>query len=317
MVQAGIKSAPISSFEEDIRAELARGDLAIGSTAPVMRTLLSNSDPLLFSNEIVARVRGMLSHLARQLLAVQAEEAGAADPLAIPRSQANDLTAILAADSGLLRHVHALALECQLIERLQVQNGLDGALTPLLQAQVASPDASTAETAMATLAAQVRFLQHSRRMELPLEELPADLFHVALQALAAPTEPESAGRALARLRGGYDEGRSRRALISRLVTGLGTTSAAALSVDHAGIAIFLSALALASGQDRDIVVFSTSGSQVARLALALRAAGLKRQEAARQFLFFHPELALPEEFEALGAHAAAGMLVSADPFAGE
>jgi hypothetical protein len=317
MVKAGIKSIAVSSVEDDLRAELARGDTAIGSIGPVLRNLLANDDHSLFSDEIVARVRGMLGDLARQLLAVEAEEAGAQDPLAAAERHAPAVAASLIADSALLSHVHALALEWQLTERLQARNGLDAALSPLLQAHIASRDAGAAETGMATLAAQVRFLQHARRMELPLSELPGDLFHAALQVMrahAGSSESDAANRAVVRLRGEYDEGKSGLALIAKLVTGLGATATAALAVDHAGAAIFLSALALASGQDRDLAVLSTNNRQLARLALALRAAGLKREQAEAQFEFLHPEGSLPDGFDALRASAAAALLASTDPF---
>lgn len=317
MVQAGIKSIAVASVEDDLRSELARSDTAIGSIGPVLRNLLANDDHSLFSDEIVARVRGMLGDLARQLLAVEAEEAGAEDPLAAAERHAPEVSASLIADTALLGHVHALALEWQLTERLQARNGLDAALSPLLQAHIASRDAGAAETAMATLAAQVRFLQHARRMELPLGELPGDLFHAALQVMrahAGTSEPDAAERAVTRLRGDYDEGKSRLALIAKLVTGLGTTATMALAVDHAGAAIFLSALALASGQDRDLAVLSTNDRQLARLALAMRAAGLKREQAEAQFVFLHPEVSLPEGFDALRANAAAALLASASPF---
>ena len=170
---------------------------------------------------------------------------------------------------------------------------------------------------MATLAAQVRFLQHARRMELPLGELPSELFDAALQTLrahAGERERDAAGRALTRLRGDYDEGKSRLALIARLITGLGATAATALAVDHAGVALFLSALALGSGQDRDLAVLSTNDRQLARLVLGLRAAGLKRQQAEAQFVFLHQDVSLPEGFDSLRASAAAALLASAAPF---
>jgi hypothetical protein len=317
MVQAGISSIAVSSVEDDLRAELARGDLAIGSIGPVLRNLLAHDDHSLFSDEMVARVRGMVGHLARQLFAVEAEEAGAHDPFAVAERHAPAVAESLIADAALLGHVHALALEWQLTGRLQARNGLDSALSPLLQSLIASRDADSATAAMATLAAQVRFMQHARRMELPLGELPGDLFHAALQVMrahAGESEPDAAERALVRLRESYDEGKSRLALIARLVTGLGATAATALAVDHAGVAIFLSALALGSGQDRDLAVLSTNDRQLGRLSLALRAAGLKREQAEAQFVFLHPDVSLPEGFDALRASAAAALLASAHPF---
>jgi hypothetical protein len=102
-------------------------------------------------------------------------------------------------------------------------------------------------------------------------------------------------------------------LIGRLVTGLGATATAALAVDHAGVAIFLSALALASGQDRDLAVLSTNDRQLARLALSLRASGLKPKAVEEQFLYLHPEVALPEGFDQLRPDRAAALLHSSFP----
>ena len=74
------------------------------------------------------------------------------------------------------------------------------------------------------------------------------------------------------------------------------------------MAFFVSALALASGQDRDMAVLATNEGQLARLALALRAAGLKPAGVEEQFLALHPDVALPEGFETLGADRAAALL---------
>lgn len=319
MVQARKTKIAAPSVEDTLRGELAQGDLVIGSIGPVLRNLLATDDLSLFSDEIVARVRGMIADLARQLLLVEAEEAGAEDPHAAAQARIAAVAQSLSGNPALLGHVHALALEWQLTERLHVRNGFDPALSPLLQAQIAARDASAAETAMATLAAQVRFLQHARRMDLPLGELSGDLFHAALQVMrshAVEREADAAERALTRLRADYDESRNRLALVARLVTGLGAHATAALAVDHAGVAIFLTALALASGQERDLAVLATNDRQLARLSLSLRAAGLKREQIEGQFAYFHPDVAPPEGFDALRANAASALLASTDPFGG-
>lgn len=319
MVQARMKTITAPSVDDTLRAQLAQSDGVIGSIGPVLRNLLANDDFSLFSEEIVARVRGMLGDLARHLLTVHAEEAGAGDPHEAAEARAADVAGSLVENAALLGHVHALALEWQLTERLHARNGFDPALSPLLQARIAARDAAVSQTAMATLAAQVRFLQQTRRMELPLTELPGDLFHTALQVLrshAGQEAGDAADRALARLRADYDESSSRLALIARLVTGLGTTATSALAVDHAGTAIFLTALALASGQDRDLAVLSTNDRQLARLALSLRAAGLKREQIEAQFVYLHSEAALPDGLDALRPNAAAALLALAEPFGG-
>ena len=149
MVQAGTNSISVSQVEQDLRAELARSDLALGSIAPVLRHLLTNADYSLFSDEVVAHVRGMLGDLARQLLTVEAEEAGEEDPLAIAQHGAHRLVSGLAGDAALLGHVHALAIEWQLTETLQARDAIDASLSPLLQTQIASRDPGAAEVAMA------------------------------------------------------------------------------------------------------------------------------------------------------------------------
>lgn len=311
MVQAGTNGISVSQAEQDLRAELARSDLALGSIAPVLRHLLTNADHSLFSGEVVARVRGMLGDLARQLLAVEAEEAGEEDPLVIAQHGAHRLVGGLAGDAALLGHMHALAIEWQLTETLQARDAIDASLSPLLQTQIASRDPGAAEVAMATLAAQVRFMQQARRMELPLGELSAELFHAALEVLRNHSDrPDAAVRTVARLREEYDEGHSRLGLISRLITGLGATAMAALEIERAGVALFLSALALASVQERDLVVLSTSSDQLARLSVALQAAGVKREQAAAQMALLQPEATLPDHFDAMTSNEAAAMLAS-------
>jgi hypothetical protein len=286
---------------------------------PILRYLLANEDNSVFSDEIVARVRGMVGDVAQQLLDKRAEVAGAGEP---GMHDADDVAALgeaLIGSSPFLCHVHALALEWQLTERLQARLALDPVLPPLVQALIASPEPATAKLAMHVLAAQARFGQAQRRMRLPLAELPGDLLHVALLAmrrlagLGADAERADAAAAAAEaaLRADYDESRSRLGMISQLVTGMGGGAVAALSVSHAGVAIFLSALAISSGQDRDSVALSTNEAQLARLAIALRAAGLKLTAIEEQILAIHPDMAVPEGFDRLAADRAAALLAVA------
>jgi hypothetical protein len=287
------------SVEDVLRDELSHGDAMIGSISPILRHLLTSDDHSLFSDEIVARVRGMVEHLARQLL----------NSLNIADENAQHVVAGLIERPALLAHVHALAIEFQLTERLQARLALDPVLSPLLQALIASPDSVVAGSGMALLAAQARFVQAQRRMELPLTELPADLFHAALQALRTiEADADALVSAETDLRARFDEGRSRLGLMSRLVMGMGGGASAALAVAHAGAGLFLTALALGSGQDRDLTALSTNEVQVARLALALRAAGMRPEAVEEQFLSLHPEISLPDGFEQLGADRAAALL---------
>lgn len=301
-------NAPV---EEVLRDELARGDVVIGTIAPVLSHLLANHDHSLFSDEIVSRVRGMASDLARQVLLAEAHASRAADARLHAERGRAALAERLMADEQLVAHCHALSLEWQLTSRLETRSAIDPVLSPLLQALIASDDDPVAATAMSTLAAQSRFAQTQRRMELPLGELPADLFHQVLAVWSASFNDANDPAVIAAgasLRDGYDESAGRLALLSRLVTGMGAGSRAALEIAHAGVALFLTALAASTRFDRDLAVIATNDRQFARLALSLRAAGLKPREVEEQFLHIHPDIALPAGFDHLRAERAAALL---------
>lgn len=313
MNEAVMTHSSEAPVEARLRDELAQGDVVLGTIGPVLGHLLANHDHSLFSDEIVSRVRAMVGDVARQMLTAQGEAAGAADPHIYADRHRAALAEALLTDARLVSHCHALALEWQLTARLEARNAIDPVLSPLLQALVASDDAPTAATAMAALAAQARFVQRQRRMELPLGELPADHFHQALAIWADRIEPQDAEAGLAavtRLREDHDESLGRLGLLARLVHTMGAGALAALSISHGGAAIFLTALAAATQQERELTVIATNDRQLARLALSLRAAGLKPQAIEEQFLYIHPDVALPEGFEALRADRAQAMLAA-------
>ena len=312
MIETSKPAASAGTIESVMRGELAHGDALIGTIIPIMRHLVTNDDSSVFSEEMVARTRAMLEHVAWQLLVAHGEAAGTDNPHDCSREDVAAVSSLLSSDSALLAHIHALAAEWQLTERLHARLGLDPLLSPLLQALIASSDAPTAAAAMSLLAAQARFAQTQRRMQLPLVELPADLLHVALVALRSHFDPDDsaalqAERAIA---GQFDESKGRLGLMARLVLSMGGGAQAALSVSHAGSALFLTALGLAVGQDRSLTVLSTNEAQVARLALSLAAAGLKQAAIEEQFLALHPDISLPDGFEALDPDHAASVLAS-------
>ena len=253
MTEFSAPSAGLRAIDDVLRQELAQGDAQIASIAPILRHLLANDEHSVFGDEVIARVRGMLADVARQLLDALAAARGDADDRDHPVTEIDALVIALSGIAGFLTHAHALALEWQLTERLQARLALDPVVSPLLQALIASNEPPTAAAAMALLAQQARFAQNQRRMQLPLSELPGDLFHGALITLQNHAHIDPAGaapvdQAVAQIRKEFDEGRNRLGLISRLVAGMGGGASAALSIPHAGTAIFLSALAMASGQ---------------------------------------------------------------------
>lgn len=305
----------LDSVEDILREELGRGNAMIATARPILRHLVANDDEGLFNDEAVARIRGMMAHVASQLLFAQAGAVDAFDRAAYAAERQEDLVQALFEDGALLAHAHALTLEAQIAERLRARGGIDAVLTPLIQELAAARESEIAALAIAVLAAQARFMQQQRRMELPIGELPGDLFHAALVVLRARggASDEQVAKVEQRLRESYDEGAGRLSLSTRLIMALGPKATRALSIDHAGLALFATALALASGQERELTVLSFADRQFARLALGLRAAGLKQQAVEEHFLYLHPQVALPDGFDTLRPDRAAALLASSRP----
>lgn len=295
-----------------LRERLTHGDMVLGATRPILRHLLANRDPLLFSDEAIARVRGMTGHLARQLLLARAEADGTADPADLIATHEAAMAELLRESAPLISHAHSLVLEGQLTLDLQSRSAFDPVLSPLLQEQTASGDAQLAPLAMHALAAQARFLQAHRRMELPLSELPGDLLHQALMLMCRQAGDDAAAAdAEESIRSRNDESDGRIGQLARLVMAMGRKAPRALALDHAGLAIFATALALASGQERSLAILSFGSNHRVRLALSLRAAGLEREELARPFLYLHPDADLPPGVDSLSAAQAIDILAGA------
>lgn len=301
------------SEEDLLRAQLAQCDAMVGGLAPVLRHLLENNSNSLFSEEVIARVRGMLSDIARQLTKACVQSPSCEEDDAASELIADRIAQALIGDSALISHLHALSVEWQLAGKLHEKGIVDAVLSPLLQALIASHDKEVAGTAMRALAAQARFMQNGRRMEYPLMELPGDLFHTAVATasrISAASDQKAAEAAEKSLRSRYDEADTRLGLIAQLVARMGSGAIAALSLAHAGVAICLTALAASTGQDRDLVVLSTHERLLTRFAVALRAAGLKTAAIEEQVLILHSALNLPEGFEQLHSDNALSLLSS-------
>ena len=314
MESTELTASDLASVEATLRDALARGDAVLSSAAPLLRRMLASEDRTLLSDEVLARVRGMLAGLARQLLDAQAGAAGVSDLAAFAASRCKGLVEALADDAALLRHLQALAIEGQLADELQSRGGIDPVLSPLL-AELVAEDEVMAAAAMAVISAQASYVQQQRRMTLPLGELPGELFHAALAAFRRVAgEDKGAEAGEDAMRGSFDESLGRIALLTRLVMRTGSNAPRALDVESAGLAIFATALALAAGQRREVMILSVSERPPARLALALRAAGLRQAAVEQQFLHFHPDADPPKRLESLGADRASAILAASNPF---
>lgn len=294
MFEPPVRTCDDPSAEENLRARLARGDMLAGTVQPILRHLLNDDNAAFFSDEIVARVRAMAAHLARQLSSDTAATEG--------------LTKALLDSAPLLTHLHALALEWQLAQRLEQRFGVDVVTPPFLQALTEAPEAEARQAGAQVLGVQAQWAQAQRRMQLPLTELPGDLLQAALVVASQVAHDELAA---ARVRAAYDEGANRLGLMARLLTGLGDTALAALDLGHAGLALFLSALAIRSRQPRDELALATQEPQITRLALALRAAGLSGSAMHQQLLLLHPDLPALADAGSISAAQAAALLADA------
>lgn len=307
--------APASASALPLAHDLAAARGAVANVVPILRHLLRSDDNSIFSDEIVARVRGMFLDLARQLVIGLAEAAGHAEPEGWTHEAAGELAHVLAGNPAFLEHFHTLALEWQWTERLERSRAIEPVLPPLLQSRMAAADPQVSAAAMGLLAAQARFCQNQRRMQLPIGELPGDLLHIALVTLRAHVGVEGSAEAYAliaerTLRARMDETRSRLAQMAGLLDGMGSGVAAALVLEKAGIALFLTALARGAGLSREAAIMATIDSQVPRLAVALRACGLAPSDVAAQTLALHPDAHLPDSILDLSPAEAAALLAA-------
>ncbi|MFM7379160.1 MAG: hypothetical protein ACKO1O_13715 [Erythrobacter sp.] len=296
------------AVEAILRGGLAREARALTAVVPVLRHLLGSEAQGLVSEAILARVRGMILDIAAQLLAAQAGRDPAARAPGSDPAALDALADALMGEEALLAHCHALATESLVAGRLQQRHAIDPVLSPLLQELIAAEDPAIAALAMTTLAGQSRFVQSQRRMELPLGELPAELFHTLL-ARALDGAADSAG--LARLQAGYDEATSRLGLLARLVAAMRRGAVVALALDHAGLALFASALASETRAPRGEAVLAAQEGQGLRLALLLRAAGQSAPAIERQLGLAEPAAQLPPAIGALKPARAAALLAGA------
>ena len=297
--------------ESLLRGELESGDHALMGLGPVLGYLLASPGQSLITDDLLARMRGMLADIASQLMAIDVEAAAPLPPSTHLDGSEDALTERLASVPSLLEHCFSQAIEAQVSEELERRMGLDQVLSPLMQELIASDDSKIAETAMSAMAAQARFIQARRRMGFSISDLPADLFHQLGSAWSAmPGRPSAATRAKAEniLRKSYDESAGRGALMTRLVGAMGAGAQAALRVEHAGLALFCTALAIHSRQPRELAVLSCHPSQAIRLALGLRSAGLAAEKLAEELLAIHPECELPPGLAVLGKEKAAELI---------
>lgn len=304
--------ATVSDVETLLGGELARGDRALFSVAPVLTHMIANSGHALVSEAVVARLRGMIADLAHQFLRIEAAYQESKDQSqALGVEEADAMAETLANDSALVSFCYAMAMEGHLTERLSQRSAIDPVLSPLLQELIASNDPAKAELAMTAMAAQSGFVQGQRRMEVPLGDLPPALFLRVLknwQEGASGHVHEVRSRAAKGLKEAYDEGTSRIGLFARLIRGMHAGSMATLDLEHAGLGLFISGLSTLTKQPRELATLACHESQMARLALSLRAAGVEALRIEQQFLTLGRDAGIPKNLSEMPANQARALL---------
>lgn len=299
-------TAPVSDV---LRAQLAQGSLVLETLAPIMQHLLASGAGTLFSEAMVARTRGMIAHLAEQLLTEQ--QPG-------EQEQRSELAAALfgrlAGQPELLVHCHARALEWYIGQQLKERGVVDPVLSPMLQSLIASQDAAIAELAMNALASQARFELQVRQMHYPLDELPRDQLAIALECLSKVSGDTDL---VEKLQPARDDHSVRADLFDRLVQKIGTDGDDTLKLDCSGLPVFISAIGRATGQSRDSIAQTCDSRQSVRLALSLRAAGLSASETVRQLLQLNPDTTPPADLVAIEPAEASATLRAFDDGQGQ
>lgn len=304
------------AVETGLRRDLEKAGTALRFVTPVFRYLLDHGDRALLNDEVIARTRGILGDLALQLyeeLAIAAAEDASVDcgkpPFPATVHAIAELAEALADVPGMLEHLHGIVLEWQVTQRLHRGLGVDPLISPLLQTLIGSPRAGTAAVATELLAAQGRFARQQQQMQMPLSELPAALLHDVLLVLRhRENHPAAFVAAEAAVRSRYNEGATRLGLIACLVAEMGDKPIAALAIEHAGLAIFSTALALISGEDRQKCMFAVAGGHGTRLALMLRASGMRLAAVQTTLLALHPSQGLAAKVARIAPERAAALL---------
>lgn len=297
--------APVDAI---LRDEMARSNRALRSLAPVIAQMLDSDGPSLVTDAIVARLRGMMSDIARQLLAVAVIEGSDAHSTQDAKAQ---LVASFSSDEPLIDHLYAVALEGVLIEGLEKRASIDPVLSPLMQELIASKNPEVAQLAVAALAAQSRFTRNVGRMTHPIGELPQEILASVLDHLhnlePKLSKPQIA-KAIAKTKGEFDEGLGRIGLLARLCSTMHGGAIAALDLNHSGLALFVSAASSLTRTPRDSVVFACHEGQSVRLALILLAAGLTGERVEAQTSLLGARFALPSQIVGLSAADAVSAL---------
>lgn len=291
---------------DDFLARLAQEEQFARQTDATIALLFAAPPSRYFSDAIMARTRGLVRSLARQLSEAERETDNSTNSSV---QSIGRISRYLENNEALLRHCHALTLEHSLLLRLQQIRGADPILPPVIRECLSDDKESTASLAMRFVASQGKFLQSLERMHLPLSQLPADILHEVLRDWRNSGSPQNAAAMTAseaQIRNAYDERNSRAALLERLATIVTDTGNEIFQLEKSGLSLFVSLLSDALKQEREEIVRLLDLSQTSRLALALHAVGKKRRAVLADLAYLsdeHAEAAWSGEIDQAEARA--------------
>ncbi|MEP2736330.1 MAG: hypothetical protein ABJP34_08520 [Erythrobacter sp.] len=301
MTRESSKNAVDAAVMDGVRGNLARDDHALASVVPVLAHVLAHPGEPLVSDEVIARMRGLFTGIAREF------------PTSVDVAATDAFATVLTENGDLISHCYAAGVEGAITQSLSENHGIDPALPALVQELIGSKDAQIAELAMAFMIAQSRFAEGQRRNTANLFELPPELFDAAVSAWCAWADEggfADINSAETKLRSSYDEGSTRLGLINGLLSAIGGGSQVFSEIETAGLAMFASAIAKDSGQPRELVILSCQTQQSLRLALTLKASSRSSEAILRQFAFVGRGIALPPDFDEWSAEQASDILAA-------
>ncbi|KQM17380.1 hypothetical protein [Novosphingobium sp. Leaf2] len=307
MIDTASHAANLNDAEAVLLDALANAERASGAARSFLAQAARSPASDDVSEETRVRTYAALASLAVAVLDGLVGAAGARHQPA----EVDVVIRVLSECPALLEHLRADVIEWQLTQRLHDTLALDPVAPPLLQQLVAQPDHRAAATAFLT--AQMYWCRAHARMNMTLGNLPYAVQNQVcgvIQALGA-SEPDLADRAnivCADVRSASDPAADRERCSAKVLELLGLDAPAALRVQEAGVALFLTALARRTMQSRTAVAGWTDEAQAARLAVSLRAAGTDPGDIRQQLLALHFDDALAEGLAQIAPQQASDML---------
>lgn len=305
MTSEGTHAELTEALAASLRADLAGDDRALSGVVPVLSHILTNRGEPMVSDDIIARMRGLIASAAEQLLASEEQQASA--------EELDTLNIALASNGSIVTHYYALAYEGAVSEDLAKRVGLDPVISPLIRELMGSKDKSVAEIATKLMASQARFIEGQKRLQSSIFELPPEIFEEMLATCKAWAKQQIRPmqvRSTAGIKSSYDEASTRLGLLAHLIAMLGASGQLVCEIETAGFAIFCSAVSGQTRQPRELIVLSCQSHQSLRLALALKACGISTESIIRQFECVGNDVAFPDGFDTWDEQSATALLMA-------